>query len=590
GEYDIRKDEDQEAKEAECLQLLVSAGYFRARIRGLSAFDKLVGGLCWCVQGCSVDIDADLLFHEGSSIGQKIALTEKIVRALRRMRCPHAIEPHQIQGRDFVHVFPVVQWLVTQVIGRRDQMTADWRQFAVEQYRLLQPSAAHQPASQPELAAAAAALADRRAQLKAAFPTQRRLRKPAAYRGAQVPEETQVRTTLLEYNGGLGTGVTGAGTGAAGATGAGGAGSGAASELAEMGEAGQQKRLAASLVGTIVGLQSADIQRALLDFGVKQTELAQQMESLRQLSPEQQQRVRDGMEERLETARQQAEQAAERERAARERRDVEVARVAAAEQQRADFAAQLSALGAVAQDPRAAARLDRLVAAAEELRQREAEQKATLRAEAAELEAELARLRDRAAAAGDVEAEAANSERVAKATEQAAAAAERLAAARAQLAEASRACASLRRRIDEFPSQEEASQYMRRLLELAEQAATLHRQTKQFYCLYNSACSLRELLEREIQLLTSVEDNYRQTERSPAGRQELAGQLEKIVESARQNQSQAERRLTTEKAKRDGLNSEYLRLVESERRYNKLVKDFRAEAAKNERLSALSAA
>uniref|UniRef100_A0A1I8HKF6 Coiled-coil domain-containing protein 93 n=1 Tax=Macrostomum lignano TaxID=282301 RepID=A0A1I8HKF6_9PLAT len=450
-------------------------------------------------------------------------------------------------GRDFVHVFPVVQWLVTQVIGRRDQMTADWRQFAVEQYRLLQPSAAHQPASQPELAAAAAALADRRAQLKAAFPTQRRLRKPAAYRGAQVPEETQVRTTLLEYNGGLGTGVTGAGTGAAGATGAGGAGSGAASELAEMGEAGQQKRLAASLVGTIVGLQSADIQRALLDFGVKQTELAQQMESLRQLSPEQQQRVRDGMEERLETARQQAEQAAERERAARERRDVEVARVAAAEQQRADFAAQLSALGAVAQDPRAAARLDRLVAAAEELRQREAEQKATLRAEAAELEAELARLRDRAAAAGDVEAEAANSERVAKATEQAAAAAERLAAARAQLAEASRACASLRRRIDEFPSQ-----------------------TKQFYCLYNSACSLRELLEREIQLLTSVEDNYRQTERSPAGRQELAGQLEKIVESARQNQSQAERRLTTEKAKRDGLNSEYLRLVESERRYNKL--------------------
>uniref|UniRef100_A0A1I8IQU3 Coiled-coil domain-containing protein 93 n=1 Tax=Macrostomum lignano TaxID=282301 RepID=A0A1I8IQU3_9PLAT len=535
GEYDIRKDEDQEAKEAECLQLLVSAGYFRARIRGLSAFDKLVGGLCWCVQGCSVDIDADLLFHEGSSIGQKIALTEKIVRALRRMRCPHAIEPHQIQGRDFVHVFPVVQWLVTQVIGRRDQMTADWRQFAVEQYRLLQPSAAHQPASQPELAAAAAALADRRAQLKAAFPTQRRLRKPAAYRGAQVPEETQVRTTLLEYNGGLGTGVTGAGTGAAGATGAGGAGSGAAggavaasaaSELAEMGEAGQQKRLAASLVAP-----SSACSRPTFN-------------------------------EPCWTSGQQAEQAAERERAARERRDVEVARVAAAEQQRADFAAQLSALGAVAQDPRAAARLDRLVAAAEELRQREAEQKATLRAEAAELEAELARLRDRAAAAGDVEAEAANSERVAKATEQAAAAAERLAAARAQLAEASRACASLRRRIDEFPSQ-----------------------TKQFYCLYNSACSLRELLEREIQLLTSVEDNYRQTERSPAGRQELAGQLEKIVESARQNQSQAERRLTTEKAKRDGLNSEYLRLVESERRYNKLVKDFRAEAAKNERLS-----
>uniref|UniRef100_A0A1I8FHM0 Coiled-coil domain-containing protein 93 n=1 Tax=Macrostomum lignano TaxID=282301 RepID=A0A1I8FHM0_9PLAT len=500
GEYDIRKDEDQEAKEAECLQLLVSAGYFRARIRGLSAFDKLVGGLCWCVQGCSVDIDADLLFHEGSSIGQKIALTEKIVRALRRMRCPHAIEPHQIQGRDFVHVFPVVQWLVTQ-----------------------RCSPARQSA---ELAAAAAALADRRAQLKAAFPTQRRLRKPAAYRGAQVPEETQ--STMADSAQGS-----------------------PVQELVLLAPQVLVEPVAAlpaaqwpprpprssprwAKPGSKSGWRPAswhhlaDIQRALLDFGVKQTELAQQMESLRQLSPEQQQRVRDGMEERLETARRRARAGS------RERRDVEVARVAAAEQQRADFAAQLSALGAVAQDPRAAARLDRLVAAAEELRQREAEQKATLRAEAAELEAELARLRDRAAAAGDVEAEAANSERVAKATEQAAAAAERW-----------------RRPAPSWP---------RRAAPAPRCAAEL------------------------------MSSPARQTERSPAGRQELAGQLEKIVESARQNQSQAERRLTTEKAKRDGLNSEYLRLVESERRYNKLVKDFRAEAAKNERLSALSAA
>jgi hypothetical protein len=25
------------------------------------------------------------------------------------MKCPHRIEPHQIQGLDFIHIFPVIQ-------------------------------------------------------------------------------------------------------------------------------------------------------------------------------------------------------------------------------------------------------------------------------------------------------------------------------------------------------------------------------------------------------------------------------------------------------------------------------------------------
>jgi hypothetical protein len=37
------------------------------------------------------------------------ALVEKIVSVLPRMKCPHGIEPHQIQGLDFIHVYPVIQ-------------------------------------------------------------------------------------------------------------------------------------------------------------------------------------------------------------------------------------------------------------------------------------------------------------------------------------------------------------------------------------------------------------------------------------------------------------------------------------------------
>ena len=70
--FDIREDEEQDVKLNETIDLLVAAGYFRARIKGLSAFDKIVGGMTWCIDTCNFDIDIDLLFNESSTIGQKM--------------------------------------------------------------------------------------------------------------------------------------------------------------------------------------------------------------------------------------------------------------------------------------------------------------------------------------------------------------------------------------------------------------------------------------------------------------------------------------------------------------------------------------
>lgn len=44
------------------------------------------------------------------------SLTEKIVAMLPKMNCPHRIEPHQIQGLDCIHIFPVIQVHTTQNI------------------------------------------------------------------------------------------------------------------------------------------------------------------------------------------------------------------------------------------------------------------------------------------------------------------------------------------------------------------------------------------------------------------------------------------------------------------------------------------
>ena len=60
---------------------------------------------CVCVCMCV------LVYYKGlwSYSAPCRSLTEKIVAVLPRMKCPHRIEPHQIQGMDFIHIFPVVQ-------------------------------------------------------------------------------------------------------------------------------------------------------------------------------------------------------------------------------------------------------------------------------------------------------------------------------------------------------------------------------------------------------------------------------------------------------------------------------------------------
>ena len=132
--YDIREDEEQQVKFQEITELLVGAGYFRARIKGLAAFDKIVGGLTWCILNCAVDIDIDLLYQENSSIGKKIALTEKIISVLPELKCPHTIKPHQIQGLDFINIFPVVQWLVKKALETRAEREIFNRSFSLREF------------------------------------------------------------------------------------------------------------------------------------------------------------------------------------------------------------------------------------------------------------------------------------------------------------------------------------------------------------------------------------------------------------------------------------------------------------------------
>ena len=135
--------ESEQAKFDEICQLLVAAGYFRARIPALSPFDKVAGGIVWCLTASSVDVEVE--FIENATIGQKIRIGESVERALKGMKCAVPLQAHQLQGLDVEVLYPLVQWLVKQVYGRREEIESTMRRMSVAQFDQHCRAVPHQP-------------------------------------------------------------------------------------------------------------------------------------------------------------------------------------------------------------------------------------------------------------------------------------------------------------------------------------------------------------------------------------------------------------------------------------------------------------
>lgn len=94
----------------EIFEILLLAGYFRIRIASLKAFDKVVGGIAWCITSSNFEIEVD--YNDEMQIGQKIKVSEIICDSLIKMKCPYTLQPFQLQGLDVNNIYPIVQWLV----------------------------------------------------------------------------------------------------------------------------------------------------------------------------------------------------------------------------------------------------------------------------------------------------------------------------------------------------------------------------------------------------------------------------------------------------------------------------------------------
>uniref|UniRef100_A0A803XWM7 Coiled-coil domain-containing protein 93 n=1 Tax=Meleagris gallopavo TaxID=9103 RepID=A0A803XWM7_MELGA len=639
-QVETREDEEQNIKLTEILELLVAAGYFRARIKGLSPFDKVVGGMTWCITTCNFDIDVDLLFQENSTIGQKIALTEKIVSVLPKMKCPHRLEPHQIQGLDFIHIFPVVQgfpgmfiaqkthfgsnlnpkldlisdvtcctgfqqltrfifsdkWLVKRAIETREEMGDYIRSYSISQFQKT-----HRLPEDDEF------MQRKEKAIKTVtdiFEVYKPQRKYKRQKGAEelLDEESKVHATLLEYGRRYGFSRQAGKTEQtedkkimlpSGLTAAGKAEPCDEDDLRAAEElriktlmtgmaamATEEGKLTASTVGQIVGLQSDEIKQIVSEYAEKQSELSAEERPERLGAAQQHRRKVASLNKQilqktklleelqakcadLQAKCTEAKKTLSEVKSYSEKLDKELAALETIESQ---------ADSSVLQNLRT------LVAMNENLKSQEQEFKAHCREEMERLQQDIENLKAEAAENGEEEEPNKLIDQQYK-TEK-----EKLQKIRLLLARRNREIAILQRKIDEVPSRAELTQYQKRFIELYSQVSATHKETKQFFTLYNTLDDKKVYLEKEVNLLNSIHDNFHQAMASSGSREQFLRQMEQIVEGIKQNRMKMEKKKQENKMRRDQLNDEYLELLEKQRLYFKTVKEFKEECRKNEML------
>ncbi|XP_078490238.1 coiled-coil domain-containing protein 93-like [Ciona intestinalis] len=612
-EVETKEDEEQEVKLNEIVDLLVAAGYFRARIKGLSSFDKVVGGMTWSISNCSFDVDVDLLFQENSTIGQKISLTEKIVSVLPKMNCPYQIEPHQIQGQDFKSIFPVIQWLVKKVIETREESGDHIRSYSISQFQK------HYKTPEDLV------LEEKKDQMLDAVRTLRNVYRPVRKykikdKSALVTEEAITSATLLEYgqrkltnfsrssnrrkkskedgeeededlNQVLHSAFTKVKSG-----------EGKSEELQEdeeemiqiaqertlqdlMGDMSAMSgkeiegKLATRIIGSIVEMQSSEIHEVSNMFKQKNKEMRKTL-AVKTVTP------RDLHKAKMETLESQLKvkqdemKLVKREFEETKQKEEEVQRkLDTALETKAIIDDKIEEVKNLEEnaDETTIGMLRSLVMMNEQLKRQEAMFKAHCKEEAMNMKDEIKHLQARSEEVTSVDDENESVVMRELKGDQ-----NKLAKMRLLLASKNRLAATLARKVDEVPTRAELTQYQKRFVELYDQISLTHKETKQFYTMYNTLEDSRRYLEKEVDLLDSIYDNFSAAKQSQDNMQQYLKQFEKIVEGVKGNKIKVEKKRQEEKMKRNVLHDRYTELVEKHREYVKTIQSFQEECRKNE--------
>lgn len=568
-EADVREDEEQTKRFQDIIDLLLAAGYFRARIKGLSNFDKVIGGMTWCIESCNFDVDIDLLFRENLTIGQKISLTEKIVAMLPKMNCPYRIEPHQIQGLDCIHIFPVIQWLVKRSMETREETSEFVRSFALSQFHKK-----HSFSEDKETAVKENLLKNIQT-VKKSYELRRLFKHKE---GAKRDESTRFLGTVLEYEAPLYSTKIGVPSETA---------SNDAEENENKAELKEKQnteqvtgnlaaieessaRLSVATVGNIVGIQAQEIAKVAEKYATMSTSETEEISgtgssaavtALEKQRATLQNRVRKLTKEKEALSAKHAELTEKLNKSRTKRQSIERSLKKAEEM-------------GINENDSIYKRLEELLLVHDGLK----EQEQSFREQC---KYDLNLLKDKLE-----EIESGTSEEEEDRLKEYEQQREAVMKVRLQLAKKNRAIASLTRQLDDVPGRSELTQYQRRFMELYNQVSAKHKETKQYYTLYNTLDDTKLYLSKELSLLNSIQDNYNEAMASASAKEQFLKQFEAIVTGVKRNKEKVEKRCSDEKNRRDALSRQLITLIEQQRKYVAAVRQLTIECRKNEALLA----
>jgi len=159
---------------------------------------------------------------------------------------------------------------------------------------------------------------------------------------------------------------------------------------------------------------------------------------------------------------------------------------------------------------------------------------------------------------------------------------EKLEKLRELLATKNRQIASAKRKIDQVPSRRELQQYQRQFVEVFEQMGVKYTETKQYVNTFNSSEKIRAALDHETKILDSIQEKYPTIKNSKAGREKFCSSLKEILEGMEKRLEQQKKLQEEETTKRNGLDEQYIALIEKERLYYTSAKEYQEECKKTE--------
>lgn len=595
----------------EVIQILLSAGYFRVRIASLSEFDKVVGGLCWCITSSGEDVDVDILFQENSTIGQRISLSEAIVRALRLMKCPEPLQPHQIQGgiagADYPAIHPVIVWLIKKFFARRDEREAILRQVSTLQF-----SKNYQLPSEP--------LVDNLSKdMSKILQRNKAVRKYRRNETKRESEITRIHSCLLEYGesfilkgSSAASSVGGSSTLSSLGTSSSSDLSGFDKKLAQMAKEAQKEEqlfaehskkeeeelmtqmaqmqgdgaVSGSQVGSIVGMGSGEIGSAAAAYQAELDEAKRIMESNLANGKLGQAAAYTRQKENILKMKEEVDVKAAETHAAM----VEVSeKLHGVEHQRNEafeynqklngLIDKLNELEAASTQQDEIKTLRQLVTLNESMKAQEAAFKTSCKAQLQDFTAKIKALDD-----GSVENEE-EEKKLADIEDMHSKVMAKYNRLRQLLAETNLELANASRIIDDIPTRTELIQYERRFVELYQQVSWKLEETRKYYALYNTLDTTLSFLQKEVTLLDSISSNFTEAMKSTKTKAEYLNQLDLIVRGVDDSLARQEGQLASQLKVVDGLKAKNQGLVDEQRRYFKTVKDFQTECDKNDWLS-----